>query len=618
MTPQDDFYSHINDEWLKSTVIPSDQNRWGTFNELNDSNYDKLRELFSSLNSSLDNDEKNLHILHNQYFTENKHINHVKEYIKLFQIVKSKEGLRNLIFELFTLNGISGPVNYFVYSDFNDSDTNILHIGTGGLGLPDRDYYFMENKREQREEYKRFMKRYLDLFGLKYNVDDIYRIEERFAEFTYTSVQKRDTKLMNNMSNIDIIENNYPELNVRHFFKHYGVEPERINLINPTFLQHFCELWRSVDLEHLKQYYLFMFLRKLGSYISTETETELFNFYSKYLSGTEIMKPLWKRSIMLCENMLGMVVGKMFVKHYFSEDNKKQVEDMIVFIKEELKKRLIQNDWMEDVTKGLALQKLDKMNFKIGYPEVWRDFSKLKLNINDTLVVNVLNCYRFENDFDNSFLYKQKDNTLWFMSPHEVNAYYSPSYNEIVFPAGILMEPFFFNNDMARSFGGIGAVIGHEITHGFDDKGREYDSDGNFNDWWTEADATKYKERTDKLRNQFDNLMIEGHKVNGSLTLGENIADLGGVSISYYAMMNYFDDNLTENNKRHFFENYATVWKCKTRPEETIKRLATDPHSPPCFRVNQILSNFVDFYKVYNVTEGNKLYLPEVERAVIW
>jgi putative endopeptidase len=238
--------------------------------------------------------------------------------------------------------------------------------------------------------------------------------------------------------------------------------------------------------------------------------------------------------------------------------------------------------------------------------------------MNDTLLVNVLNCYRFENKFDNSFLYKKKDETLWFMSPHEVNAYYSPSYNEIVFPAGILMEPFFFNNDMARSFGGIGAVIGHEITHGFDDKGREYDSDGNFNDWWTESDAKKYKERTDKLRHQFDNLMIEGHKVNGSLTLGENIADLGGVSISYYAMMNYFDNSLTDEHKRTFFENYATVWKCKTRPEETIKRLATDPHSPPCFRVNQILSNFTDFYKVYNVTEESKLYLPESERAVIW
>jgi putative endopeptidase len=631
LMPQDDFYNHINAEWLEKTTIPEDRTRWGTFNELDVNNTKRVHKILTDMNNNYDTltiEQQKLVSLWqmSDNFLNGKYNNQsINVYIEMFNNAKTKEQLMDVIFELFHFNGISSPINFFVYSDFNNSDMNILHIGTGGLGLPDREYYFEDSKKEQLQKYKEFIVLYMSLFNEKYelglNESDfkyIFNMEQYLAEFTYTNVQQRDTKLMNNKMDYSTVIALYKCIGVDRIFKKYGVEPGAINIINPNFLNKFCELWEKNSVNKLRNYYLYLFLRKMGNYINMDTYNALFNFYSKYLSGVDTMRPQWERTIDVCDGFMGMVIGKSFVQSFFKPEQKEKVDRMISLIINELERRLLSNDWMSDITKEKAIEKLNKMSFKVGYPLVWRDFTSIDISRDYSYLQTILNCYSFENEFDYSYLYKPKDKNLWFMSPHEVNAYYSPSYNEIVFPAGILMEPFFYSDDMARSFGGIGAIIGHEITHGFDDKGREYDGDGNFNDWWNDIDVKKYKERTDKLREQFDNLTIEGHKINGSLTLGENIADLGGVSIAYSSMLHYFGDSINEDNKKAFFENYATIWKCKTRREEVIKRLSTDPHSPPCYRVNQILSNFDEFYKVYGIDKGHKLYLEPEQRAVIW
>tara|TARA_Y100000589_G_scaffold325326_1_gene363055 strand:- start:401 stop:1246 length:846 start_codon:yes stop_codon:yes gene_type:complete len=281
---------------------------------------------------------------------------------------------------------------------------------------------------------------------------------------------------------------------------------------------------------------------------------------------------------------------------------------------------------MEPETKKKAVEKLEKMKVKIGYPDKPKDYSKLVLSLKDNYFDNNLKCLKFNEDLGWDKLYREKDLGEWFMHPHMVNAYFSPTYNEIVFPAGILQNPFFDENfDAALNFGGIGSVIGHEITHGFDDQGRKFDFKGNLNDWWTEDDAKQYVKKTSKLRDQYSKYVIEGKNLNGELTLGENIADLGGVSISYHSMSKYLKDNMNESKvlegftpQQRFFLNYAKIWRCNTRTKEILNRLVTDPHSPPEFRVNGVVTNLVEFYKAFGVKETDKLWKPENERISIW
>lgn len=352
----------------------------------------------------------------------------------------------------------------------------------------------------------------------------------------------------------------------------------------------------------------------MGTYISEKAEETLFNFYGKTLSGMKAMQPLWKRAINVVESNMSMILGKMYVARYFDEIKKQNMLTLVSYVMDEFRNRLKSNEWMTDSTKTKALEKLHKMNIKVGYPDKWIDYSDLQVSESNNYFQNILACFRMDFLLEVKDIYKQVDKSKWFMSPYEINAYYSPEFNEIVFPAGILQEPF-FGDDMARNFGGIGCIVGHEITHGFDDMGRMFDADGNLKDWWHEEDSVKYKEKTDILREMYDNLTIEGEKVNGSLTLGENIADLGGVEISFSAMRNYFGNN---NSDSSFFYNYANIWRCKIRKEEIIKRLTSDPHSPACFRVNTILSNVDAFYDTFNISSNTNLWLEPSKRARIW
>jgi len=623
--PNDDFYHHVNTTWINKSAIPDDNMIWNVFRELNDVNLEKLKQL---LKEPKDN---RIDILYKQSIelttAANKQYK-AQEYIDRIYNCKDILELRHLVIDLFMLNGITCTNSFYVYNDFVDSKKNILHIGSGGLGLPDRDYYFKPDKAKITEDYKKFILTYLSLFNLPFDINEsvksIYMIEEKLAQYTYTNVEKRDSGRMNNPSNMDIISVVNPELatDLLYFFNKIKVVPEKINITNPTFTKNYYELLKIVDLQKWKEYFIYSFLRKMGNYINIDSETALFNFYGKVLSGTKVMKEPVKRSIETLNTTIGMLVGKLFVDKYFNEKSKQKVTEMIEFIKLELTERLSNNDWMELETKKKAIDKLNKMNFKVGYPDKWRNYTSLQILLENSFFQNILNCHKFDFDYELKYLYKEIDRTQWFMNPHEINAYYSPSYNEIVFPCGILMEPFFsIEQDIACNFGGIGCIIGHEITHGFDDMGRKFDGDGNLNDWWTKKDADKYVTKSDILKKLFNELKIEGQNVNGELTLGENIADLGGVEISFNSLKKYYTkhpDEVKSDSYQKFFYNYANVWRCIIRKEEAIKRLTTDPHSPPCYRVNTILSNVSDFYKYFSIDEKSKMWIEPTNRASIW
>jgi putative endopeptidase len=634
--PGNNFYLYVNDNWINSTVLPDEEKRWGSFNILAESNMDKIKLLLEENLNSSDNEIRMVTTLYNQAMDDSKDKIPpkivVKDFLREIKEIKTKEELQDFIYTYFFMSGLSMPINFSSYNDLNDSDMNILHISSGGLGLPDRDYYLEEAKKEYLEKYSQFLKEYSELFELSLDIDGIVNLEKELAKSTYTNVEKRNPELMDNVTDFDTFSKNYKEMRLDKIFSLFklSTEQRKINITNPKFLKNgingFIELWNSLSLELWKDYFTISYLKQIGSFINLQTEEKLFDFYSKYLSGTKEMKPLWKRSISKSESLLGMIVGKLYVKQYFSTESKDKVLQMIQFIKDILKFRITNSKWMTRETIEKALEKLSKINFKIGYPDEWRDFTNLNVSPEQSFLENVLNCLKFENDFDFNQLYKPTDKSLWFMDPHNVNAYYSPSYNEIVFPAGILQDPFFsIDNDIGMNLGGIGAVISHEITHGFDDQGRKYDGEGNLNDWWNDMDDSNYKKQTDKLIKLFSSYTVEGKNINGDLTLGENIADLGGVTIAYDALNKYLKDYPNENIiidkltlQKRLFINYANIWKSKSRKEDVIQRLQTDPHSPPQYRVNGILIHVPGFYEVFNIKPTDRLYLEDSERTIIF
>ena len=624
--PSDDFYQHVNHNWIQSNSIPDDNMMWNVFYELQNDNFNKVQILITEIKDIKINTiyNQSLQLTNNIPYHE---MYKAQEYIKSINDCINIKELRLLVIDLFTLNGITCANSFSISNDYKNSKINILHVDSGGLGLPDKDYYSNPDKTHIVNEYKNFMKTYLSLFNLEFNIDAIYKLEETLAKFTYTNVEKRDCERMNNPYNMCIIKIINPDLadDLTYFFTKINLSKNiinDINITNPVFTKNYYELLNIYNLSTWKEYFIYSFLRKMGKYINFNTENELFKFYNTILSGTKTIKQPQKRSIETLDTALGMLVGKYFVDKYFTEESKNKVLEMITFIKNELSERLSNNTWMDPQTKKYALIKLKKMTSKIGYPDKWRDYTNLLILPENTLCQNIINCFKFNFDYELQYLYKEIDRTQWFMNPHEINAYYSPSYNEIVFPCGILVEPFFsLTQDIACNFGAIGCIIGHEITHGFDDMGRKFDGDGNLNDWWTKSDTEKYIIQSDKLKKLFNELKIEGQKVNGELTLGENIADLGGVEISFNSLKKYYSKyphTQTPTSYKDFFYNYANIWKYNIRPEEAVKRLITDPHSPACYRVNTILSNVKDFYSVFKIENMTNMWISPDNRASIW
>ena len=624
-----DFYKFVNQDWMIKNKIPPDYQKWSNFNILYDNNMNKIRTLLDKIKGPR-NEFESLEILYNQGLDTDKInsiscINYVAPYLKIINTSSSKNELLDNIFNIHVLHNFNTPYQMFSGLNFNDSANNILYISTGGLGLPDREYYFSVEKIEFTEKYKIFLKAINEKFSLNIDINNIYEIEKNLAKFTYTKVEARDPCIINNPISYKNVKNMFPSIPINilnNYLKKMNInlEDKVINITNIKFFENYNKLWKDLSLEVWKEYYIMRFLIDISSYINSDIENLRWNFYDKILSGVLKMKPRWKIVVDNCNSKMGFLIGKLFVKKYFSKEAKKVVLEIVKYIKKELSKRLNNLEWMSPPTKKNALEKLDKINVKIGYPHKWKNYSGLNLSRNNSYLENNLKCLLFERNYNLNKLYKIRNPDEWFMHPQDVNAYYSPSYNEIVFPSGILQEPFFsLEADTGENFGGIGSVIGHEIIHAFDDQGRKYDSMGNLKNWWNNNDIKEYNKKTELLVQYFSNCKLHNKNINGKLTLGENIADLGGVITSFYSLLSYLKDNPSKdkvtfgfNVLQNFFINYAKVWRSNIRKEEEIKRLITDPHAPPIFRVNNILYNLKEFYQVFN------LNIPDRNFIKIW
>ena len=621
------FYLWINEHWKENNTIPNDRQMWSCFDQLDKDTKLKIKSILEE--EYLENSKyQKFKILYDQGLEE-KDMNEVYKYLLRIKYCTSLDQLLKLMVNYQVFFSMNNPIIFGVDNDLKNSEMNILQLFTSGLELPDRDYYFLDSKLNIRNEYKNFLKNYTNFFGINININDIYEIEETLAKYTYTNVEKRNSELYNNPTNLPELLKIYPEFKfIEYLFIKLKKNPGKINISNPKYFSQLNKMYadkNKYSLQTWKNFYATKFLLSINSYLSEDVQKIYFNFYSRILSGTIEMKPLWERSLNNIDSKLGFLLGEYYVNKYFNENSKKIALKLIKYMKLDLYNKIVKLDWMDNSTKTNAIKKLNNMNIKIGYPDKWRIYNANIKKENTYLKNNIL-CNIDNAKYNFSKLYNKVDKSEWHMNPHEINAYYSPSNNEIVFPAGILQPPFFSENyDVGLNLGGIGTIIGHEITHGFDDEGCKYDSNGNLNNWWSMEVYENYKAKTAILKEQFNKFSIENEFVNGKLTLGENLADLGGIRIAVDSLKKYLLENPNENKLidglsplQRLFINYCRIWRCNIRKEEIKQRLLIDPHSPPEFRVNGILMNIDDFYIAFNIKENSKIYLEKNKRAKIW
>ena len=606
-----DFYTSINYDWLNSNKIPDDETSINNFILLKNKTDEKLINLLNNDNKN-DNFNK-LSIIYNQGLSFNnekninKTINILNDIIKKINLSKNNEELFNLIMNYELKFGLNFPLNISIQSDFNNSLYNILHISSGGLGLPDRDYYFLKSKKKYRKYYKKFIYKYSKLFNININYKIIYYIEKILAFKTFTKTEKRNTDILNNPIHYNDFIIKYPNLKfIINIFNKAKKEPGIINLINLEYIKLVNDLINLINLKYWKNFFIFKVLIEFHNYINLEIKEIYFNFYYKKILGIKKMKPINKQSLDIIKELLGELLGNLYITKYFDIESKNKVIYIFNYIKNILQDYLKNNDWMEDITKEKALKKLNNMNIKIGYADIiCKNYKLLNILESNTYIENILNILEFNIQFILNTLYEKINKDKWDMNFYEINAYYSPNMNEIVFPAGILQKSMFsLEQDMSLNFGGIGVIIGHEITHGFDDQGSNFDEYGNLKNWWSINDKDKYKKKIEIIKNQYDNFIIENNKVNGKLTLGENIADIGGFILSYNAYKKYLIDttsNIDDEKLKQFFYSYANTWKSKSTTESILNKLLTDPHSPNIFRVNGVIRNIDDYYRLFGL-----------------
>jgi putative endopeptidase len=500
------------------------------------------------------------------------------------------------------------------------------------LGLPDKDYYFKEDERSKKIQvgYKNYIKQLFVLAGTndaeaEEAASIVYLYEKNLAESSMNRVAMRDPyKLYNKMTVNDLVEK-CDGFNWEDFLIKLGAtDVKNIIVAQPDFFVTATQMLKAGSIADWKIILKYQAISKMAPYLSEKFDNAKFDFYGRTLSGQKEQKPRWKRVSSVVNDAVGMELGKIYVKKYFTEEAKIRMLQMVNNLQVVYEQRIKNLDWMSAETKTQALEKLNSFIKKIGYPDTWRNYEGLSINKND-YIGNVIASNEYDYAFNLNKLQQAVDKTEWGMTPSTINAYYNPAYNEIVFPAGILQFPFFdFGADDAVNYGGIGAVIGHEMTHGFDDQGAQYAADGNLKDWWTEADKKKFKEKTDAIVKQYNEFtVLDTMHVNGELTQGENIADLGGVTIAYEAfkLTKQFKEGKVIDGftpEQRFFLSWAQIWRANSTPEETAKRIATDPHSPGEFRCNGPLTNFAPFYEAFKLSAKNKMYKKPTERLFVW
>lgn len=637
--PGDNFFLYANGTWLKNNPIPGDQTRWGSFNELQENNYKALHELLDAAannkNAAAGSADQKVGDLYRSGMDsatiDKAGITPLNAELAKIDAITDANSLMNYVASAYA-QGNGQIFGFYVSPDDKDVTKQICQFAQGGLGMPDRDYYFDKDERTSkiREAYKVYQVKLLGLMGedeatAKKDAADIYGLEEKLAGASMTRVEMRDPYKLYNKFSVDGFSKLTPGIDWKSMFATMKINGQDSCIVGmPKFFTEISKQLKATPIDVWKKYLKFHTVNDMAPYLSSNIADARFDFYGRTVRGQKSQKPRWQRVLGVVDGSVGELLGQMYVEKNFKPEAKQRMLELLKNLQDTYAERIKRLDWMSDVTKQKALAKLNTFIKKIGYPDKWRDYSKLEIKGND-YVKNITAASAFEYDYMINKLGKPVDKTEWGMTPPTVNAYYNPAFNEIVFPAGILQYPFFdMDADDAVNYGGIGGVIGHEMTHGFDDQGRQYDADGNLHDWWTPEDAKKFTEKTNVVINQFNGYtVLDSVHVNGQLTLGENLADLGGIAISYEAFKktkqgqsNEKIDGFTPDQR--FFLSWAQVWRANTTPEELASRIKTDPHSPNEWRCNSPLSNMEEFYKAFNIQPGDKMYRPENERAKVW
>jgi len=632
--PQDDFYQHVNGTWLKTTQIPADKPVYGAFSKLRDDSEARLREIIEAAaakpGKAEGTDEQKVGDLYNSFMDEAQAealgLKPIQAELDRVKALKSKSEIAALMAH-FSRIGVKTPIGGYVNQDDKDPTQYIVYLLQSGLGMPDRDYYLLDDARFKalRAQYVAHVTKMLELSGdanAAANAKSIMALETALAKKHWTRVESRDSEKTYNKYPVTKLRTLAPALDWDSYLRGSGVTSPAVIVAQPSAFTGFSELLASRSLPVWRTYFRWRVIDSYAPYLSKAFVDQDFAFYGKTLRGTEENRPRWKRAVAAVENSLGESLGKIYVARHFPPEAKARMETLVANLIKAYEQSIRELDWMSETTKAEALQKLAKFTPKIGYPNKWRDYTALAVRPDD-LVGNLMRSNAFEHDFHIAKLGKPIDREEWFMTPQTVNAYYNPNMNEIVFPAAILQPPFFnLAADDAVNYGGIGAVIGHEIGHGFDDQGSKYDGDGNLVSWWTEEDRKRFEERTKALIAQYDTYeALPGEHVNGAFTIGENIGDLGGLSIAYKAYkMSHPDapviDGLTGDQR--VFMGWAQVWRRNYTEANLLQRLKSDPHSPSEFRCNGIVRNIPEWYTAFGVTEDDALYLAPEQRVKIW
>ncbi|MCZ4555594.1 putative endopeptidase [Rhodococcus sp. PvR044] len=635
---QDDLFVHVNGKWLDDYVIPADRAVDGAFRTLYDQAEVDVRAIITEsaeARGAEGTDSQRIGDLYSSFMdadaVERAGLEPIAGELAAIDAVSDLSALAGLLGEL-QRTGVSGAIGNYVDTDAKDSTRYLVHLTQSGIGLPDESYYREDSYAETRAAYLDHVQKMLTLAGRPDPVTDaqtILDLETQIAAGHWDVVRRRDAELSYNLVTMADLSAENDGFDWAAWVSGLGGTPDtfaELVVRQPSFLTALTALWTQRPLSEWKAWAAWKVIHSRAEYLTADLVAEDFAFYGTTLSGTEENRERWKRGVSLVQDLLGESVGKLYVERHFPAEAKARMQELVANLQEAYRRNISELEWMSPDTRSAALAKLEKFTPKIGYPDKWRDYSGLVITADD-LVGNYRRGYAADHDRDLAKLGGPVDRDEWFMTPQTVNAYYNPGMNEIVFPAAILQPPFFdAAADDAANYGGIGAVIGHEIGHGFDDQGAKYDGDGNMIDWWTDSDRTEFGKRTKALieqYNEFEPKALPGHKVNGEFTIGENIGDLGGLSIAVEAYRIAMDgkdsptlDGLT-GLQRVFF-GWAQVWRTKARNEEAIRRLAVDPHSPPEFRCNGVVRNLDSFHEAFDVTPDDALYLEPERRVRIW
>ncbi|MBR1792439.1 MAG: M13 family metallopeptidase [Bacteroidales bacterium] len=643
--PVDDFYQYACGGWMASHPLDAEHSRYGTFDKLGEENVEQLQGIIKEVSarhndagSSADKVATLYNIAMDSVKLQEQGAEPIQNLLKEVASIQTREQMVSQIAKLH-MYGIGSFFGIFNEANPDNSKMQIAWLYQGGLGMGDRDYYLVNDDKniKFRKAYKEMMNTEFALAGYdklsalpsEQLTDMVYNLETRMAKAHYDKLVNRDPYKTKHIMSVSDADKLAPNVKIRDYFDAMTLTSlEQFNLCQPEYLTEVSNILATENVETVKAYYAWNIIRTASSYLSDEFVNASFEYYGRIRSGREQNRPRWKRAIGTVEGALGEVLGQLYCEKYFPQENKKRMVTLVENLREALAQRITNATWMDKETKDKALDKLNGVIVKIGYPDTWRDYSGLEIK-DDSYFANVLRSNVFDMQYMLSKIDKPTDPTEWLMTPQTVNAYYNPTTNEICFPAGILQPPFFdVKADDAANYGAIGVVIGHELTHGFDDQGRQYDKEGNLSDWWKESDAENFKKNAKVLADFFSSIKVLDEPetyANGEYTLGENIADNGGLHISFLAMQHAIAKGQVSSDvmdgftpEQRFFLAYAAVWASNIRDAEIVNRTINDVHALGRWRVNGTLPHVTEFVESWNIQPGNGMFIAPEDRVMLW